>query len=191
MATVETTEPIMWDVERASSKWWVLLVTGVAWIAVGVVLLDFDLDSAATIGFLIGGFLILAGATEFLLIGVTEGWRWVHGVLGALFIIGGIAAFFEPVQTFGILARLLGFLLVLKGTFDFVFAIATRHEVDLWWMMLLAGIIEITLGLWASSYPGRSATLLILWVGIGAVIRGITHLVMAFQVRKLYGAVTA
>ena len=45
------------------------------------------------------------------------------------------------------------------------------------------------LGFWASGYPGRSAALLILWVGIGALIRGVTQLVLAFQVRKLHEAV--
>ncbi len=191
MTTLDWAQPTGWEVEDASSKWWVLLITGIAWVVVGVVVLDFDLDSAATVGFLVGGYLILAGATEFLLIGLTRGWHWVHGILGALFVIGGIAAFFEPVQTFGILARLFGFLLVLKGTFDLVFGVATRQEADLWWMMMLAGIFEIVLGLWASAYPGRSATLLILWVGIGAVVRGITHFVLAFQVRKVHEAVAA
>jgi uncharacterized membrane protein HdeD (DUF308 family) len=78
-----------------------------------------------------------------------------------------------------------GFLLVLKGTFDLVLAIALRHSVDLWWMTLILGILEIALGMWASGYPGRSANLLILWVGIGAVIRGTTQLIMSFQVHKL------
>ena len=42
---------------------------------------------------------------------------------------------------------------------------------------------------WAAGYPGRSASLLVVWVGIGALIRGITQLVLAFQVRKIHGAV--
>jgi uncharacterized membrane protein HdeD (DUF308 family) len=179
-----------WEVEERSVKWWVLLLSGVAWILLGVVVLDFDLDSAATVGFLIGAFLILGAVTEFMLIGIGAGWKWLHGILGVLFALGGIAAFLEPLQTFGILARMFGFLLVLKGTFDFVLAIAMRHSMDLWWMMLLSGIFEIILGMWASSYPGRSAQLLILWVGIGAVIRGVTQLILSFQVKKIE-AVTA
>jgi uncharacterized membrane protein HdeD (DUF308 family) len=177
------------EVEQASAKWWVLLLTGIAWIIVSVLVLDTDLDSAATIGYLVAGYLIAAGVMEFVLLGITEGWKWFHALLGALFVIGGIAAFTEPFQTFTILAALVGFLLVLKGTFDIVLALATRHEVDLWWMMLIAGILEVLLGFWASGYPGRSATLLIIWVGIGALIRGITQLVLAFQVRKIHEAV--
>ena len=54
---------------------------------------------------------------------------------------------------------------------------------------LTAGIIEITLGIWAMGYPGRSAALLIIWVGIGAIIRGIAEIVTAFHVHKLSEAV--
>ena len=130
------------------------------------------------------------GVTEFMLIGVTEGWHWVHATLGVLFVLSGIAAFLSPVQTFGTLAHLFGFLLVMKGTFDLVVGLAVRHEFDLWWMTLTCGILEILLGFWASGYPGRSANLLTLWVGVGAVIRGVTQIIHAFQARKVRQVVT-
>lgn len=191
MTTATAPDPTVWEVERASSKWWLLLISGIAWILISIVVLDFDWDSAATIGFLVGVYLILAGITEFMLLTVVDGWKWVHVVLGVLFVLGGLAAFTAPLQTFGILARWFAFFLLLKGTFDLVAGLASRHEVDLWWLLMLAGIFEIVIAFWASSYPGRSATLLVLWVGIGAVVRGVTHLVMAFQVRKLHEAVEA
>jgi uncharacterized membrane protein HdeD (DUF308 family) len=176
------------EVERASAKWWVLLITGIAWIIVSVLVLDTDFDSALAIGYLVGGYLIAAGVMELVLIGLVDGWKWLHGVLGVLFVAGGIAAFTEPFRTFTVLAALVGFFLVLKGTLDFVMALAMRHEVDLWWLMLIAGVLQVLIGFWASGYPGRSAALLILWVGIGALIRGITQLVVAFQVRKVHEA---
>jgi uncharacterized membrane protein HdeD (DUF308 family) len=190
MTTIEATASPRWEVERASAKWWVLLITGIAWVLVAVLVLDADADSAATIGYLVGGFLLAFGVMEFVTIGVLEGWKWLHAILGVLFIVGGVAAFLEPFQTFGIMAAMFGFLLVLKGTFDLVLAIMTREVNDLWWMVLIAGILEVLLGFWASGYPGRSARLLLLWVGIGALIRGITQIVMAFQVRKVHEAVT-
>jgi len=161
------------------------LLLGIAWILVSVLVLGADFDSAVTIGYLVGGYLIGFGVMEFVALGVDEGWKWLHAILGVLFVLGGIAALTEPFQTFRLLAWMLGFFLVLKGTFDFVVALANRHETDLWWLLLVAGILEVLLGFWAAGYPGRSAQLLILWVGIGALIRGVTQLVLAFQVRKL------
>ncbi len=177
------------DVERASAKWWVLLVSGIAWILLSVLVLDADLDSALAVGYLVGGYLIVAGVMELAMIGLVEGWKWLHGVLGVLFVLGGIAAFTTPFRTYGMLAALTGFFLVLKGTFDVAMAFATRHDVDLWWTLLIAGIFEIGLGFWASGYPGRSAYLVILWIGFGALLRGITQLVFAFQIRKIHRAV--
>ena len=189
MRTVEApTAATEWEVPQAPGKWWVLLISGIAWMIIGIVVLEFSIDSAATIGYLVGGVLIVMGVTEFMLIATTEGWHWIHAVLGVLFVLGGVGAFLQPFQTFGILAHLFGFLLVLKGIFDLAIGLGTRHVADLWWMMVALGVLEIVLGFWASGYPGRSAQLLVLWVGIGAVARGTTQLVMAFQVRKLRGA---
>jgi uncharacterized membrane protein HdeD (DUF308 family) len=189
MAMTASSAEMREEVEQASGKWWVLLLTGVGWILISVLVLDADYDSAIAVGYLIAAYLIVAGIMEFVLLAMVERWRWLHVLLGILFILGGIGALMEPFQTFGVLAALVGFFLVLKGTFDLITAIATRHEADLWWLLFICGIFEILFGFWASEYPGRSAWLLLLWVGIGALIRGITQLIFAFQVRRIHKAV--
>jgi uncharacterized membrane protein HdeD (DUF308 family) len=187
MATVAYTRE---DVEHASRKWWVLLLTGIAWILISLVVLDADLDSAVTIAYVLGGFLLAVGVLEFVMVAIVDGWKWLHVLMGVLFVLGGFAAFMEPFQTFGMLSALIGFFLVVKGTVDFTVALVTRHEVDLWWLLLISGIIEILLGFWASGYPGRSAALLVVWIGFGALMRGITQLITAFQVRKIHEEVS-
>ena len=49
---------------------------------------------------------------------------------------------------------------------------------------MLAGIAEIIIGFWASqqAFPTR-ALLLIFWVGFFALFRGISDIVVAFEVR--------
>jgi len=169
--------------------WWVLLVTGVLWVLIGMFVLAADFDSAVLIGYMIAFWLLFAAVAEFVEAAVSAGWRWLHIVIGVLFVIGGIAALTSPFQTFTILAALIGVFLVLKGTFDFVVGIVTRHEIDLWWVTMIAGIVEIVIGIWAMGYPGRSAALLILWVGIGAIVRGIVEIANGFHVRKFPEAV--
>jgi uncharacterized membrane protein HdeD (DUF308 family) len=178
--------------EPAAGKWWwLLLLSGIIWILIGLFVLEADVDSAVLIGYLVAVWLIFAGVAEFVEVGVAEGWRWAHIVLGVLFVAGGIMALTTPFQTFTVLAGLIGFFLVLKGTFDFVMALQLRHEVDLWWLTLIASIFQVVLGIWAMGYPGRSAALLILWIGIGGIVRGIAEIVLAFQVRKGPEAVLA
>ena len=165
--------------------WWVLLVTGILWIVVGLFILQADYASAVAIGYFVAFWLLFAAAAEFVEIFVGVGWKWLHAILGVVFILGGFAALTSPFQTFTVLAAFVGFFLVIKGTVDFVVSLSVRHEIDLWWMTLVAGVIEIVIGIWAIGYPGRSAALLILWIGIGAMLRGIAEIIMAFHVRKL------
>jgi uncharacterized membrane protein HdeD (DUF308 family) len=178
--------------EPAVGKWWwVLLGMGILWIVIGLYVLQAHYGSAVAIGYLVGFWLVFAGIAEFVEMAAVPGWKWIHAVLGVLFVIGGIAALTSPFQTFTVLAELIGIFLVVKGTFDFVIALAVRHDIDLWWMTLIAGILEILIGVWAMGYPGRSAALLIVWIGIGAIIRGIAEIVTAFHVHKLPEAVIA
>jgi uncharacterized membrane protein HdeD (DUF308 family) len=176
----------LYEEEVAASRWWwALLLTGILWILIGMFVLQAHYDSALLIGFMVAFWLIFAGVAEFMELAVAVGWRWLHIVLGILFVLGGIMALLAPFQTFTVLAALIGIFLILKGTLDFVLGIAARHISDLWWLTMGAGIIEILLGIWAMGYPGRSAALLILWIGVGAIIRGITEIVTSFQIRKV------
>ena len=188
MTTVGITHPR----EPAVGKWWwVFLVTGILWIVIGLFVLEAHYDSAVVIGYMVGFWLFFAGAAEFVATFLAPGWRWVHAALGVLFLFGGVAALTSPFQTFTTLAALMAIFLVIKGTFDFVVAIMTRHLFDLWWLGLISGILQILLGIWAAGYPGRSAALLIIWIGVGAIIRGVAEITMAFQVKKLPEAVMA
>jgi len=188
MTAAEITQPREPDV---GTWWWLLLVTGILWILFGLFVLQAHYGSAVAIGFIVGVWLLFGGGVEFLEMVLSDGWKWMHALLGVLFVLGGIGALMSPFQTFTILASFVGFFLVLKGTFDFVIALGVRHELPLWWMGLVSGILEIAIGVWAMGYPGRSAVLLLFWVGIGAVIRGITEIVTAVHVRRLHEAVAA
>ena len=50
--------------------------------------------------------------------------------------------------------------------------------------MLAISIGEMLLGAWALGYPGRSAALLVLWVGLGAMLRGVGELLIAAFVHE-------
>ena len=46
-------------------------------------------------------------------------------------------------------------------------------------------ILLVAVAFWAIGDPDRSGWLLVLWVGLGAVFRGLGRIVFAFQVRSL------
>ena len=79
---------------------------------------------------------------------------------------------------------MISFFLVFAGTFDIILAISARREMEAWWLQLVGGIIELALGFWAAGYYGRSAILLVAWVGAFAVIRGVMDTVLAFRMPR-------
>jgi uncharacterized membrane protein HdeD (DUF308 family) len=121
----------------------------------------------------------------------TTGWKIVHGILGVIFIIVGIFAFIEPGTTFEALAAVIGFFFLFKGIFDIVVSIATKGEFDLWWLQLIAGIIEIGLAFWVAGDFREKAILLLVYVGIVCLSKGITELFLAFKLRSLKHALDA
>jgi uncharacterized membrane protein HdeD (DUF308 family) len=165
--------------------WWVFLITGSLWVILSLVVLTVDPTSVTVIAFLTGVVILLAGLAEIAMTFLAPGWRWLHALLAILFIAGGVASFIHPLQTFGILAILIGWWLVVKGTVDIVESVAGRDVVELWGLVLALGIGQVLIGIWAIGSPVRSAWLLILWVGLGALARGITEIFMAFRLKEL------
>lgn len=173
-------------VGRALPPWWLLLITGVAWAVVGVSLLRFDYTSVYSISLLFGFVAIAAGSFEVTAIFMAQGWwKLLYAVLAVVYIAAGVVAFIHPGDTFVALAAVFSFFLIFAGTFDIIQAISARHEIEVWWLQLVGGIIEVVLAFWAAGYYGRSAVLLIAWVSAFAVIRGVRDIVFGFRVLEL------
>lgn len=172
---------------EASGLWWLFLTTGVAWLVFSLVIFRFDITSVATIGILFGVVAIVAGVNEFMAIAVsTTGWKIVRGLLGVIFIVVGIFAFIEPGSAFAALASVIGFFFLFKGIFDIAVAIATKDEFDLWWLQLIAGIVEIGLAFWVAGSFREKAILLLVYVGLVALSKGITEIFLAFKLKSLH-----
>jgi uncharacterized membrane protein HdeD (DUF308 family) len=80
---------------------------------------------------------------------------------------------------------MISFFLVFAGTFDLIVSISVRREIEVWWLQLVGGIIELALGFWTAGYYGRSAVLLVAWVAGFTLIRGVMDIVLAFRIREL------
>jgi uncharacterized membrane protein HdeD (DUF308 family) len=163
-----------------------LLITGIGWILVGLIVLRFDYTSVSAISILFGCVAIAAGVLEIGMVFIAAGWwKLFYGVLAVIFIVAGIVAFIHPGNTFVALSAVFSFFLIFAGTWDIITSISTRHEIEVWWLQLIGGILELLLGFWAAGYYGRSAVLLIAWVAAFTLIRGVRDIVLAFRVREV------
>jgi uncharacterized membrane protein HdeD (DUF308 family) len=170
---------------RLAGPWWLFLLTGIAWLIISWVVLRFTPASVTTVGVVMGVLFLLGAINEFMIASVGDHWRWAHILLGVLFAAGAIWSFARPFHAFWALASVLGLLLIFKGTLDIITAVETRDINSTWWLGLVAGILELVLGFWASQqrFPARGA-LLLLWVGFFALFRGISEIVVAFELRS-------
>jgi uncharacterized membrane protein HdeD (DUF308 family) len=171
---------------RLLPPWWLFLLSGISWILVGLIVLRFDYTSVSAISILFGIVAISAGVLELGVVMLAGGWwKLLYGVLAVVFFATGIISFIHPGDTFEALAAVISFFLIFAGTFDIIMAISVRREIEVWWLQLIGGILELALGFWAAGYYGRSAVLLVAWVAAFAVVRGVRDIVLAFRIHEL------
>jgi len=184
VTVVESTEIVMppWT-PRLGWGW--SLAAGIAWVLVAVAVLSLDPFALSALAACVAFVIILAGLWEASAIFNSRGWAaWLHAVLALVLLVIGFLALTEPLQTFLGLSVLVGWFLILKGMSIGIVALATRAPGSLWGLVLGAGVACIALGVWALGAPQRSAALLVLWAGAGALVLGITDIVRALEQRK-------
>jgi uncharacterized membrane protein HdeD (DUF308 family) len=166
--------------------WWVFIVTGTLWLLFSIIVFRFNIDSVTGIGIAVGALCIAAGTGELVTSRFSVGgWKVARIVLGILLALVGVVALLYPHRTFIEVAAIFSFFLLFKGAFDIFSALVLRHATDLWWTVLLVGVAEVLLAFWAAGNFGRQAVLLVVWVGAGALARGVMDYVLAVRLRQL------
>jgi uncharacterized membrane protein HdeD (DUF308 family) len=181
MSTVVAEDQVYDD--GAGSVWWVFLITGTLWLILSLVMFRFNITSVNTIGVLAGVVFLAAGVVEFGMAVVVHGgwWKALNALLGVVLVVGGITAFIHPGNAFVAIASIIGFMFLFVGIFDLIAAFSDRT--GLWWVRMITGFLCIGLAFWASGDYSRKAVLLITWLGLFALLRGITSFIVAFTVR--------
>lgn len=173
-----------------TSMWWLSLVAGIAWLAVALIILQFDQASVTTVGILVGVMFCFAGIQNLALASTPVPARWLWAVFGVLFLISGIVCFVNPEDTFAGLADILGFLFLLVGIWWMVRAFLERAVSPYWWVGLISGILMTAVAFWTSGqFFITKAYVLLVFAGIWALTAGINDLVRAFEIRRMHEAV--
>lgn len=129
---------------------------------------------------------MLAGIQEIFVGAVSSTWKWVWIVIGILFIIGGITMVAYPNKTFVGFAQILGWVFLVFGVVWIIEAVMQRDYNDLWWILLIAGILMVVLAFWSSAqFLTTKAYILLLFSGIWALLHGVSDIVKSFEIRKI------
>jgi uncharacterized membrane protein HdeD (DUF308 family) len=172
---------------RAASYWWIALIGGIAWVAIALVILQFDQASVTTVGILVGLMFLTLGIENLALATLDLPMRWARALFGVLFLVSAIVCLADPTDTFAGLADILGFLFVIVGVWWMVRAFLERALNPLWWLGLISGVLMTALAFWtAGQFFIDKAYVLLIFAGIWALMQGMISMVRAFGIRALH-----
>jgi hypothetical protein len=175
---------------KFTGYWKVLLVAGIAWVAVALVILQFDDASVTTVGILVGLMFLGLGVENVALATFDMPMRWVWALFGGLFLASAVVCIANPMDTFAGLADVLGFLFLIVGVAWMIRAFLEYAFNSLWWVGLVSGILMTALAFWTSGqFFIHKAYVLLVFAGVWALMQGITTIARAFEMRALREAI--
>ena len=174
------------NARKLTGYWWVLLVAGIAWVAVALVILQFNNASVTAVGVLVGLMFVGVGIENLAIARLDVAMRWLWALFGVLFLVSAVICFAHPASTVAGLADVLGFLFLVVGIWWMVRAFLERAVNPLWWLGLMSGILMTIVAFWTSGqFFIHRAYLLLVFAGIWALLQGTTNIVRAFELRSL------
>jgi len=170
--------------QQIARNWWLLLLNGALLILAGVLIFSIDWTTRELATF-IGVLFIVQGIATALTTGIDARVRRMNVITGLLSIATGIVIIAWPTPGLLAVAIFLGAWLIVTGTLAVSAAFAARKLIQTWWLLVIAGVLEIALGVLALADPGATLAALITVAGIWAVAIGVMRIVLAFEVKRL------
>jgi uncharacterized membrane protein HdeD (DUF308 family) len=170
-----------------AQNWWAVALRGAFGILFGVLALAMPGVTLAALILLFGIYAVADGIFA-IISGVRAARRHERwGVLiveGIASIIAGLIAVFLPDAAAFAFVFLFALWAVITGVIEIVAAIRLRREIEGEWLLGLAGVLSLLLGLYVAAFPGLGLLGLIWTVGVYAIVFGVALLVLAFRLRR-------
>lgn len=115
---------------------------------------------------------------------LADNW-WMVLIRGLFAVIMGIVAIMWPGITVMSLLMVYGIFTIADGITAIWIGVAAKHGQRIWWEMVATGVLAILAGLVAALWPGLTAMVFVVMIGVFAIIRGVFEIVAAIQLRKV------
>jgi uncharacterized membrane protein HdeD (DUF308 family) len=169
-------------------NWWVLLLRGIVAILFGILAFALPGISLASMILLFGAFCLadglMAAWTAFSNRRQKEN-SWLLLIGGLVGIGVGLLTIFQPAVTALALLFYIAIWAIATGVVQVLTAIRLRQEIHNEWMLALAGLASVALGVLLMARPGPGA-LAVLWlIASYAIVFGLLLVVLALEVRRV------
>ncbi|MFJ3235111.1 HdeD family acid-resistance protein [Streptomyces sp. NPDC086787] len=167
------------------AAWQIVLLTGVASLVLGVLVLIWPGASLLAAGVLFGVYLLVSGVFQLISAFGTHratSLRVLAFISGALSILLGLFCFRGPMQSTLLLALWIGIGWLIRGVTQTLAAASDKSMPARGWQVFL-GIVTFIAGIVLIDSPFESVAVLTLIAGIWLIVVGVVEIVTGFRIR--------
>jgi uncharacterized membrane protein HdeD (DUF308 family) len=171
-------------IESVSRGWWILLLSGVASIVAGGIILFVDW-SVSELAVILGALFVVRGVFNMLSIPLDGSHRGWAVALGVLEVGVGIAVLVWPDPTLVVVAAFIGWWVLFSGVMTVIGSISAHRVLPYWGLFLALGILEAAVGVWLLKRPGLTLLAIVLAIGLWSIIDGIVLTTASIELKNL------
>ena len=180
--------------ERATHRWWTLVVRGILAIAFGIVAVVEPPAAVMAMVFVFGIYAIADGLTALSVLlspATPERGGWLLGLGGVVSVAAGIMALAWPGITAVALFFLIAWWAIILGCTEILTAISYSKVIDNEWAIVVSGLLWIAFGVIVLVWPGAGVVAILAIIATFAIIRGVMLIVAGARLRRLGNTLTA
>lgn len=176
-------------VENSIKYWYLLLIAGLLYIAVGVWVFATPLSSYLALALLFSVSFLVSGIAE-VVFSISNrkqlvGWGW-NLSFGLVTAIIGLILLASPMLTLATLPLYVGFVVLFRSIMAMSFSIELKSYGEKQWGWLLfigiLGLIFSAILIWKPIFAGLT---LVYWTGLALIMLGITSIYVSIQLNKV------
>jgi uncharacterized membrane protein HdeD (DUF308 family) len=180
-------------IEAISSRWWLLLLRGIAAVIVAVI--AFVQPGAALIGLVLvlSIYLLIAGAIAFsaAILGVAGDRWWALLLEGILAVVAAALIWSWPVASALAFVFFVAAWMIVSGIFQIAAGIRLRDFINDEWLYILSGVVSIGFGVFVFRLPMQGAVATAFLIGWYFLVFGILQIAVSIRLRSLHGGFTS
>jgi len=176
------------DVNAIASRWWVLVVRGMAAILFGVLAMVWPGISILALVLLWGAYAFVDGVFDFTLAANagSEGRRWGWLFFEGLVSIGAaVVAVVWPSMTAFVLLAVIGVWAIFTGIAEIIAAIELRRVIEGEWLLAVSGVLSVVFGVLVLVYPRGGALAVVTVIAAYAIVFGVLMTGLGFRLHRL------
>jgi len=176
-------------IKNGIKHWYLLLIAGLLYIAVGIWVLLTPVTSYLALALLFSISFIVSGISE-IIFSISNrkeldswGWKLAYGLLTAII---GLILLNSPLLTIATLPLYVGFVVLFRSIMAISFSIElSSYGVKQWGWLLFIGILGLIFSYILIWNPGLAGLTLVYWTGLALITLGIYSIYFSIQLNKL------